>query len=195
MQRKKEALYEAIANHLREFLSSRPPTPLVTAECSPEFSNMLNSYYGRDAVTHSPPSGARHPFDLDTTRTVARESLAAALLADHLIQQYRWRSNKTYVPIDAKKAYIDFALDIYRKASWHTVKERIRLRKKDIYAGGLDYEDEGEKPTGELAPANHELELAISISASSNNLDVEEESVRAIMIMFEKFAEGPPSRR
>lgn len=181
VKQKKEALKVAIAEHLHDFLT-RPEIPLVTAECSPEMWEQISSFYG---IPPMPPQSVRpgHPFELDQN-SVARESLAAASLVAHLTQQFRKRFRRNNVPAAAKDAYMEFALGIYPRASRHTIKERIRLRKTDVFLGGLGYLDERH----ELTPANKELAPANSISAPDIASDVEEESSRAILMIFGRLS-------
>ena len=140
-------LKEAIDCHLRDFLASRPSAPLVTVTCSPDFWDQLAS--DLDVPLPSPPSIRRgHPFELDDGNRVAYASLAAALQVDILMQQFRERYCISYVPKQARDAYIELAMDLYPKASKHSINERIRLRKKTIFEGGLSYLDEEKTEVG-----------------------------------------------
>lgn len=178
-------LKEAIAEHLREFLAARPSVPLMTATCSPEFWDQLCS--DLEQPTLPPPSVRRgHPFELDDRESVAYASLAAALLVDHLMQQFRKRYGSNRVPNPARDAYIVFATDIYPKASRHSILERIRLRKKDAFSGGLGYDDADTGGGQELTPVNEELAPANSMPDSGNHPEIEEQSARAILILLKR---------
>lgn len=121
---------------IREYLESRPTAPLVIATCSPSFWDRWCS--DLKVSPESPPAkGAGHPFELDNPQSAAYASLAASVAADQLMQRYRKRFRTNRVPEDAKKAFIDLVCNIYPKASRDTIKERIRVRKKDLFSGGL----------------------------------------------------------
>jgi len=120
---------------IREYLSSRPTAPLMTADCSPNFWDWISS---DPKVSHSPPpKGAGHPFELDKPESAAFASAAASMAANQLMQRYRKRFGTNRVPEDAKKEFIRLVMNIYPKASADTIKERIRVRNKDLFSGGL----------------------------------------------------------
>ena len=142
-------LKEAIDCLLRDFLASRPSAPLRTVTCSLEFWDQIASELDVPLPPPSPPSIRRgHPFELDDGNTAAYASLAAALQVDTLMQQFRERYCISYVPKQARDAFIELAMDLYPKASKHSINERIRLRKKTIFEGGLSYLDEEKTDAG-----------------------------------------------
>lgn len=186
MRKKDEAIKAAIAEHLREFLASRPDVPLMVISCSEVFWDRLANDYLTEPL---PPPLVRsgHPFELDDLGSVAYASLSAAVLVDHLTEQFRKRFRRKHVPEVARDEYINFAMDIYRTASKHSIKERIRLRKKDIFVGGLGCVDEEHGSPG-LAPVTKELAPANSISPSDNSSEVEEMGVRAMQIIVGRLS-------
>lgn len=182
MRKKDEAIKAAIAEHLREFLASRPDVPVMVISCSEVFWDRLGHDYLEEPLD-PPLVRSGHPFKLDDLESVAYASLSAAVLVDHLMQQFRKRYRRKQVPKVARDEYIKFAMDIYHpRASEHSIKERIRLRRTDIFLGGLGCLDE-EPGSGELAPVSKELAPTNSISPSDNRPEVEEMSVRAIKII------------
>ena len=72
---------------------------------------------------------------------------------DTLMQQFRERYCIRYVPKQARYVFIELAMDLYPKASKHSINERIRLRKKTIFEGGLSYLDE-KKSTRGISPSD-----------------------------------------
>ena len=64
------------------------------------------------------------------------------------MEQFRERHSIRRVPIQATNAYIELAKEIYPKASEHTIHERIRLRKKTIFLGGLSYLEKKKQKRG-----------------------------------------------
>lgn len=128
-------LEEKIDLIIREYLASRPTAPLVIATCSPDFWDWISS---DPNVSHSPPpEGAGHPFELDKPESAAYASAAASTAANQLMERYRKRFGTDRVPKGAKKEFIRLVMNIYPKASKYTIEERIRVRRRDLFSGGL----------------------------------------------------------
>jgi hypothetical protein len=121
---------------VQEYLASQPKPPIAIATCSSEYWDRLRSE--RASSPPFAPVRRGHPFELDDNRTAAFGSLAAALLVDNLRQQFlKQYCNIKRVRIVATNVFIRFAMQNYPKASRHTIIERLRLRKKCIFSGGL----------------------------------------------------------
>lgn len=73
VKEKNEAIKTAIAQHLQEFLASRPDVPLMVISCSEVFWDRLAHDYLTEPLP-PPPVRPGHPFDLDDLGSVAYPS-------------------------------------------------------------------------------------------------------------------------
>lgn len=93
MRKKYEAIKAATAEHLREFLASRPDVPVLVISCSEVFWDRLGHDYPGGPLP-PPPVRSGHPFQLNDLESVAYASLSAAVLVEHLMQQFLDRNPK-----------------------------------------------------------------------------------------------------